>query len=224
MIDSVLRAGLFEGVPVHVGFVGADAAAAFVAAPGEGVLIAAASPRRRADFARGRMAARAALAKVGVADMAILADADRVPCWPAGFVGSIAHTAEVAVAVVASVAKVSALGVDVEVAAPLAPDVWEEVLAAAERAAVMALPEAERGWAALRHFCAKEAAYKAGFPSRRRIIEFGAMTVEFAGEAFEARWDGCADRPFVGRCLRAGDLQFAAAWQVSTPTPPTASR
>lgn len=222
MIDSVLRAGLFAGVPVQVGFVGAAAAAAFVAAPGEAALIAAASPRRRADFARGRLAARAALAHAGVAGVAIVADADRVPCWPAGFVGSIAHTAEVAVAVVARAAEVTALGVDVEVATALAPDLWAQVLTAAERAAVLALPEADRGWAALRYFCAKEAAYKAGFPSRRRIIEFSAMAVEFAGEAFVARWEGSAGPPLVGRCLRTADLQFAAAWQVAAP--PTASR
>ena len=224
MIDTVLRAGLFAGVPVQVGFVGADAAAAFVAAPGEAALIAAASPRRRADFARGRLAARAALAQAGVAGVAILADADRVPCWPIGFVGSIAHTAQVAVAVVANVAAVTALGVDVEVAAALSPDVWAQVLTAAERATVLALPEAERGWAALRHFCAKEAAYKAGFPSQRRIIEFSGMAIEFAGETFMARWEGSAGRPFVGRCVRTRDLQFAAAWQVPTPATPTASR
>lgn len=223
MIDSVLRAGLFAGVPVQVGFVGPDGAAAFVAAPGEAALIASASPRRRADFARGRLAARAALAKAGVPGVAILADADRVPCWPAGLVGSIAHTAEVAVAVVARAAEVTAVGVDVEVAAPLSPEVWDQVLTVTERATVMALPAAERGWAALRHFCAKEAAYKAGFPSRRRIIEFSAMAIEFAGEAFVARQEGLADRPFVGRCLRTADHQFAAAWQVPAARP-TAAR
>ncbi len=212
-IDAELRRGLLAGLSLHVACALGEDAEGFVARPGEAALIAGAAPRRRADFARGRVAARCALMTAGVGEGPLLADGDRVPRWPSGFVGSIAHSGEFAVAVVARAGEFLALGVDVEVATTLAEAEQALVLTPSELAVVAALPAVERGRAALRYFCAKEAAYKAGFPAQRRIIEFTDMHIEFDGEAFEARWGDPAAASFTGRCARVAGMQFAVAWR-----------
>ena len=53
--------------------------------------IAPMAPARLAEFAQGRMHARIALARFGLADASIPMGSKRAPLWPAGFVGSISH-------------------------------------------------------------------------------------------------------------------------------------
>jgi 4'-phosphopantetheinyl transferase EntD len=79
--------------------------------------------------------------------------------WSDGCTGSIAHTADEAVAVVAETAAMRALGVDVEHHAALAVEDARLVLAASEQAVVDA--HAHPAGAATRLWSAKEAAFKA---------------------------------------------------------------
>ncbi len=165
---------LFPGLRVEVACVrdaeGAAAEAELVAA--ERALVRDAVPARVRAFALGRRAAHRALTRAKAPSGPILAGANRAPRWPAGFVGSIAHCEGIAIAAVARADAVQGLGVDVEVARGLTTDLWSRVLTPHERAALAALPAAERADAALRVFCAKEAIYKAWSLRGQRVIEF----------------------------------------------------
>lgn len=55
----------------------------------ERALVARAVPKRRDEYAAGRNCARAALARLGVHDFALLAGSAREPIWPEGVIGSM---------------------------------------------------------------------------------------------------------------------------------------
>jgi 4'-phosphopantetheinyl transferase EntD len=74
-----------------------------------------ASWKRRQDFRAGRAAARSALKRFGVLDVAIPRGADRLPMWPPGFVGSISHCPGWCGAAVARRRDLTAIGLDIEV-------------------------------------------------------------------------------------------------------------
>jgi len=111
---------------------------------------------RRREFIAGRLAAQAALARLG--ESGLLERRGHAPVWPPGFCGSISHSGGIAVAVAASTRCWRALGVDLE-AAP-APDVvptLRRAFAAAEWQACGDSPD-PGVWA--RAWAGKEAAWK----------------------------------------------------------------
>ncbi|MHA6347702.1 4'-phosphopantetheinyl transferase family protein [Roseivivax sp. CAU 1761] len=132
---------------------------------------------RRAEFAAGRAAARAALAAIGVAPQAIPMAEDRAPVWPAGTTGSISHIPEACLAVAAPAGRAAGLGLDLEVLAPLEPDLAREIGRPEELAALGGDP----GLAARRLFSMKEAAYKAQYALSRTLFGFHTLV-----------WDGAA--------------------------------
>ncbi len=156
-------------------------------------LVARAVDKRRWEFRAGRHCARLALGELGMSAAPLLSSPDRAPIWPAGIVGSITHTGAgshaYAAAVVARSDEVRALGLDAELAEPLAEGLWPRVLLPAERAFVDALPGPERGLVAMLHFSAKEAFYKCQYPLTRRFLEFQDVEVRFELErnSFRAR-------------------------------------
>ncbi len=77
-------------------------------------VIASSVRKRQAEFLAGRVVAATALKSCGVAYPAIEIQPDRAPRWPAGYIGSISHTNDRAVAVVASSQHHTAVGIDVE--------------------------------------------------------------------------------------------------------------
>lgn len=137
--------------------------------------MARALPARRAEFAAGRAAARAALAALGLPPGAIPMGPDRAPVWPRGVAGSITHAGGIALAVAARTSAFVALGLDAEPDDPLPEDAAAEILRPEERAACAAAPDPGR--AARLVFAAKEAAYKAQHPLSRRLIGFAALSV-----------------------------------------------
>jgi len=182
-----LAAELFAALDVGLALAEAgDAARAIAAlAPAERSLVARAAPERVAAFALGRHAAHAALARLGAPDVPLLAGADRAPCWPAGFVGSIAHAGGLAVAVAARAEAAGGLGIDVEPERGLESELWPSIATASELAWLRSLPAERGGRAALAVFCAKEAVFKAWYPRGRRILEFA--EVELPVPLAEAR-------------------------------------
>ena len=77
--------------------------------------LARAVPRRQAEHLAGRMAAVMALRHAGSEDSAPGIGAHREPLWPAGFTGSITHTAGVAMAVALKTANpADGVGIDLE--------------------------------------------------------------------------------------------------------------
>jgi len=124
------------------------------------------------DLARGRAAAAEALREIGAPAVEIPTGPDRAPVWPAGIVGSIAHTADVAIAVTASSCSFRALGIDFESS--------ERRIDA--RTTRRICTEEEKGRfdeprMLLALFCAKEATYKA-------LAPLGAPRLGFKDVAF----------------------------------------
>lgn len=150
--------------------------------PEESAAITGAVPNRRAEFAAGRAAARAALAALGEPPTSLPMGSDRAPVWPDSISGSIAHAAGIAVAVARHGPP---LGVDVEADAPLSPDLWPEITSPDERAR---LPEGEIGRLVARVFVSKEALFKAQDPQARAMFGFDAVTLTLAKTGFDAKF------------------------------------
>jgi 4'-phosphopantetheinyl transferase EntD len=147
----------------------------------EETTMARAPAQRRHEFAAGRAAARLALARLGHTPVAIDRDADGVPAWPQGFVGSIAHCDGEAVAIVGRADRAAALGIDVEPAAPIDEATLRLVCNDRDRVLrdkSLPLPVA---WGNI-VFSAKEAVYKAVFPRVRRFLDFDAVAIAIARE------------------------------------------
>jgi 4'-phosphopantetheinyl transferase EntD len=141
--------------------------------PDEAGAVARAVPARRAEFAAGRAAARAAMARLGHPAVPLLRRADGPPLWPAGLTGSLSHGGGQVLAAV--MPGPGALGLDIEPVVPLAPGLAAEICR----------PDEERG-AALRVFGAKEAAYKALYMIAARPLGFAALRVTLRPGGFAA--------------------------------------
>lgn len=120
---------------------------------------------RRASGA-ARIVARQLLAQLGHSDWPVRKSASGAPEWPAGIVGSLSHDARLAVAVVAMRRDYVALGIDVEPAEALPPELLEIVATPRERADVARDPFHGRLL-----FAAKEAVYKAVYPLDQTFLE-----------------------------------------------------
>lgn len=141
-----------------------------------------ATPKRRAEFAAGRDAARAAMAELGIPPVAIAQGADRAPIWPTGLSGSISHCQQWCIASVANHADYATLGIDIEPATPLDIDLVEIICTATEREWLAA--QTDPGLAAKMIFSAKEAVYKAQYPLTGKVIGFDAVTLEITNGRF----------------------------------------
>jgi 4'-phosphopantetheinyl transferase EntD len=162
------------------------------------------SPRavdsRRREFLRGRAAARLALQSLIGHAPPVGRGAHGEPLWPAGVVGSISHTRELAVAAVGWHAQVAGIGLDVEsrdrrVAAGVAarvclPEELRWVESSDEATGAPADPLLRLKMV----FAAKEAIYKALFPVEQVFLGF---------KDAELRWDAPA-------CRFRGELRCAA--------------
>ena len=114
--------------------------------PAEETVMRTAGPRRRAEFAAGRLCAREALARLGVPAAPILPGPAGEPRWPAGVTGSITHCAGYRACAVARTTDVAAIGIDAEPDAALPAGLIEKVATGPERAWIRrhadAVPEA----------------------------------------------------------------------------------
>ncbi|MFD7553888.1 4'-phosphopantetheinyl transferase [Streptomyces sp. NPDC059835] len=215
--------------------------------PAEEAVVAGVAAGRRREFATVRLCARRALRELGggpgaAADadsgtgapggVALLHDADGVPVWPDGVVGSMTHTRGYRAAAVARAADVARLGIDAEPDRPLRDGVLATIATPAELAGGAGGAGAGDGVCRDRLlFCAKEAAYKAWFPHARVRLGFRDVEVSFddraaSGGRFTARvrhgdgelplgrrgrsagrcGDGAGGRPPAGGTLTSAEL------------------
>lgn len=130
-------------------------------------------PKRRAEFGTARVCARRALARLGIAPMALVPSPDRSPRWPEGVVGSITHTQGYCAVAVARSAQLQSLGVDAEVDKPLGQDIVEMICTPGERRTVQARD-------AVVYFAAKEAFYKCQYPLTRQFLDFQDVELELS--------------------------------------------
>jgi enterobactin synthetase component D len=202
--------------------------------------LARAVPRRCAAFAAGRLAAEAALLAAGCSphDTHIGRLATGAPQWPAGFVGSIAHTDTHVLATVATAPPVRGVGVDLE--APLSDAVAAEV--GPSVAPELRDPDAvARVWqgetppafpdALTLVFTAKEALYKALAPRVGRFFGFeAAECVAITGSGVSLRLTGALDGGFAAgdtfdvRIARDEAVGLVMAWLVDAPGDAPTSR
>ncbi len=182
--------------------------------PAEAAVVAHAVVERRLEFATVRYCARQALRRIGIPPVPILPDADGAPRWPAGVVGSMTHCAGYRAAVVARSDRLRGIGIDAEPHAALPHPACDLVLRGEERTRLGTLVEAgpDLHWDRIL-FCAKEAVYKACFPSTRRWLDFADISMTLHAEGtFQARLlvseprinadrDGLAGRWMVDRGL-----------------------
>jgi 4'-phosphopantetheinyl transferase EntD len=129
---------------------------------------------RRASGA-ARIVARELLARLGQPGWALAKTASGAPIWPAGIVGSLAHDARYAVAAVARASTVAALGIDIEPAEQLPPDLLDLVATPREREKLADDPYCGRLL-----FVAKEATYKAVYPLDQTFLEHHDVEIDLA--------------------------------------------
>ncbi len=171
--------------------------------------------RRRREFAAGRRAARAALSAIGRAPAAIPVGADRAPGWPAGLVGSIAHSATRCLAALARREALTALGLDLEPDDDLPAPLWDAILTPAERRRLAGAGD-RAGRLATLAFSAKEAVYKCQHPLTGALLAFRDVEIDLdpARGAFGCRF--AAPMPAVGRI--EGRFAFVAGHVLTTAT------
>jgi 4'-phosphopantetheinyl transferase EntD len=136
---------------------------------------------RRASGA-ARIVARALLAQLGHARSAVPKGESGEPIWPAGISGSLAHDDRIAVAAVGLQRDIRAVGIDVEAAVPLPPEMRELIAAPQELRSIAGDPLQGKLL-----FAAKEAVYKAVYPLDRVFLEFRDIEVDLANRTATTR-------------------------------------
>src|SRR5438105_3651921 len=87
-----------------------------------------------------RIVARELMQRVGIAPRPVLRGAAGMPQWPDGFVGSMAHDSSIAVAALARRTDHLSIGIDIEPAEALEPDLIEIVATEHERSTLTNVP------------------------------------------------------------------------------------
>ena len=162
----------------------------------ENAAVARANDKRRREFRAGRAAARQAMQEMGLPAVAIPAGEDRAPVWPDDVTGSITHNDTLCIAVIAERRNVPGIGVDIEAATPLDPDLFPEVCTLPERAWLSLQSEETRGLLAKLIFSAKECAYKCQFPLSGTFLEF--HDLEITADLETGQFEATFTRPVPG--------------------------
>ena len=133
------------------------------------------SERRLQEYVAGRLAAYEALAHFEATEPVAVPTSDcGAPVWPEGFSGSISHTHDLAIALVAPQNYARYIGIDIE----------KQTRTISERVGRRISSEGERSFIAssedftiLHLFAAKECVYKALYPSVQRFFGFQAASI-----------------------------------------------
>jgi len=142
-------------------------------------------PKRRAEFGTARVCARRALARLGHAPMSLVPHKDRAPRWPAGVVGSIAHTKDYCAVVVAHAERMRSVGLDVETDKPMSVDIAKRICNPRELAHLGVRVERD----AVVYFSIKEALYKCLYPLTQTYMDFmdAELEVDFDAGLYRAQ-------------------------------------
>lgn len=176
--------------------------------PQEEATLTRARAARREDFTAGRVAARAALAQLGLPPGPLPRDPRGPVLWPDGVAGSITHGAGFALAAAAPARLLAGLGIDIEAAGAALPldDIAgpEEIAALGDHDPVIL-------------FSAKESAYKAQFALIGRMFGFRDLVLRLDGMRFMAQ---LPDGPEIaGRWLQTDGIILTAATLPATALP-----
>jgi 4'-phosphopantetheinyl transferase EntD len=182
--------------------------------PEEEAAVQRAVEKRRREYAAGRAAARAALAKLGFAPAPIAAGDDRSPEWPPGVVGSISHTRGCCAVAVARAESYAGVGLDVESGEPMKVELSRMICTPGELERLARLPKMSVAsghvdWAKVT-FSAKEAFYKCYHPLVRVFLGFQDVELELDPESrrFTAAIVNAEKPALEGRRVLQGNLQW----------------
>jgi 4'-phosphopantetheinyl transferase EntD len=150
--------------------------------PEEASSIHAKVPAARRASGAVRILARELLVGMGLAPCPLPKSTSGAPSFPPGLTGSFAHDADFAVAALAKRNAVVGLGIDIEPAGPLPPDLLDVVATARERLLLGREPQLGRLL-----FVAKEAVYKAVNPLDGAFLEYHDIDVDFAAGRAQVR-------------------------------------
>ncbi|MBD1557622.1 4'-phosphopantetheinyl transferase superfamily protein [Vibrio sp. S9_S30] len=129
--------------------------------------------KRKAEFVAGRTVARAALQSLGCTCVELPIGEHRAPVWPKGWIGSISHTDDMALAVVGLSGEVSMLGLDVEnLIAETQLDSLMPMFVSAKELELLPTTTLSRQAFATLVFSAKESVFKAIYPYVKTYLEF----------------------------------------------------
>ena len=139
--------------------------------------LAKAAKKRRAGFLAGRFCAKNALFLLGTSNTSILIGEQRNPIWPDGIIGSISHSADTAVSVVAEQKNLLGIGIDVEAVVGSNIESIKHMFATKTELELIhsTCCNAEESLTAL--FSSKESFFKAAFPSMNRYIDFDSIVL-----------------------------------------------
>ena len=176
--------------------------------PVEMAYILGAALRRQQEFRAGRTYARRALEVFGLENQQIGRADDRSPIWPNSIVGSITHSSQICAAVVARSQAYWGIGIDLEPSKPLAVELYSAIGRPEEqssfyRPVVAHDRELDRGKLV---FSAKEAVFKAIYPSLRQWFDFQDVLVEI--DVSSARFTAS----FISTVQAPKDSVFEGRW------------
>ncbi|HUB89270.1 MAG TPA: 4'-phosphopantetheinyl transferase superfamily protein [Dyella sp.] len=136
--------------------------------------------KRQAEFLAGRLAARAALAACGAPDAELAIGSARQPVWPRGYLGSISHTGNLAVAIALPSSQLRGIGIDLEhVVSPATLHALRTTVVDDDERKRLTEAALVQGWPVVLTavFSAKESFFKASFATVGRLFDFHAVRV-----------------------------------------------
>ena len=136
-------------------------------------------PERLSDYLAGRVCAQRLLQLLGFGARSIIpTGVNREPIWPIGVVGSISHSANLAVCVAAVDSDVLGVGIDIEQEIPpaIAAEISRQLVNSEEDTVIRNYFDAYNHGLTI-VFSAKESFYKAAYPQVQRFFDFSAVRV-----------------------------------------------
>lgn len=135
--------------------------------------------RRQAEFFYGRFCAKRSLSMIGVGTSTVAIGSRGEPIWPLGVLGSISHTLKYAAAVALPSAGVLGVGIDIEHLHAFRSErkMLDLVFGPEEISYIARQPGAACDGLFAIAFSAKEAFYKAAYPTVRAYFDFSAVEV-----------------------------------------------
>lgn len=138
--------------------------------------LAGAVVKRKAEYLAGRICAHYLLRQAGCLEP-VLSAADRAPVWPAGWRGSVSHSEDIAIAVVAAEADGRYPGVDIEHLQPGVMLESADMFVSKTEQALLSCCGLDMEWALLLAFSAKESLFKALYPRVQQMFDFDAAAI-----------------------------------------------
>jgi len=135
--------------------------------------------KRKLEFLLGRYCASKALSYLKVTAGMLPRNKDRTAEWPKGYIGSISHTEQQAIACAASLTNYTGVGIDIEkvITADFYPALKNYVIMPSELAVINKLTIADKLTLATLLFSAKESLYKLLYKQTQCMLDFSSAVL-----------------------------------------------